>query len=133
MSQYSEFADSKSGARLEPMSHKKRAKPNVARDEAFMRRALAEAKKGIGRTSPNPTVGALIVRGGRVVARGYHRAAGLPHAEIEAIRAVKHLARCRGATLYVTLEPCSTRGWTPPCTDDSSRRWCKQTEMDTSI
>ncbi len=85
-------------------------------DERFMRLALVEARKGIGRTSPNPAVGAVIVRAGRVLARGPHRGAGLPHAEIEAIDAIPRMGRCRGATLYVTLEPCSTQGRTPPCT-----------------
>ncbi len=79
--------------------------------------ALAEAKKGIGRTSPNPAVGAVVVKGGRILARGFHREAGQPHAEIEALRALKNLGMARGATLYVTLEPCSTRGRTPACTD----------------
>ena len=82
-----------------------------------MRLALREAERGVGRTSPNPAVGAVIVRGGRVLARGYHRAAGQPHAEIEALRALKRPAQARGATIYVTLEPCSTHGRTPPCTD----------------
>ena len=82
-----------------------------------MRLALREAARGVGRTSPNPAVGAVIVRGGRVLARGHHRAAGQPHAEIEALRALKRPAQARGATIYVTLEPCSTHGRTPPCTD----------------
>ena len=82
-----------------------------------MRAALAEAERGVGRTSPNPAVGAVIVRGGRIVARGFHRGAGLPHAEIEALCALSDPKRARGATLYVTLEPCSTHGRTPPCTD----------------
>ena len=82
-------------------------------DEAFMRLALREARKGLGKTHPNPTVGALLVRNGKTLARGWHRAAGLPHAEIEAL---KKTANARGATLYVTLEPCSTHGRTPPCT-----------------
>jgi len=83
-----------------------------------MRAALREAAKGAGRTSPNPAVGAVIVaRGGRsVLARGYHRQAGMPHAEREALRALGGKA-ARGATLYVTLEPCSTCGRTPPCVD----------------
>lgn len=80
-----------------------------------MRAALREAAKGIGLTSPNPAVGAVIVRRGRVIARGWHRAAGLPHAEIEALK--KAGGRARGATLHVTLEPCSTHGRTPPCVD----------------
>ncbi len=83
-------------------------------DEAFMREALAEAKKGLGFTHPNPAVGAVIVKANRIVARGWHRAAGGPHAEIAAIR---NAARTRGTTLYVTLEPCSTQGRTPPCTE----------------
>ena len=86
-------------------------------DERFMRLALREAERGLGRTSPNPAVGAVIVRGGRVLARGYHQAAGRPHAEIEALRALKRPAQARGATIYVTLEPCSTHGRTGPCTD----------------
>src|SRR5580700_3263760 len=86
-------------------------------DETFMRTALAEARLGLGHTSPNPAVGAVIVRGGRIVARGFHRRAGLPHAEIEALRALKQPALARGATIYVTLEQCSTHGRTPPCVD----------------
>src|SRR5450432_1861632 len=86
-------------------------------DEKFMRAALREARRGVGHTSPNPAVGAVIVRGGRIIARGFHRRAGLPHAEIEALRALKPPARAQGATIYVTLEPCSTYGRTPPCVD----------------
>ena len=86
-------------------------------DERFMRAALREARCGLGLTSPNPAVGAVIVRSGRIVARGFHRRAGLPHAEIEALRALKNPASARGATIYVTLEPCSTQGRTPPCVD----------------
>lgn len=82
-------------------------------DEAFMRLAIEEARKGAGRTSPNPAVGAVVVKDGRVLAKGHHRAAGCPHAEVEALRRTKE---ARGATLYVTLEPCSTHGRTPPCT-----------------
>jgi diaminohydroxyphosphoribosylaminopyrimidine deaminase/5-amino-6-(5-phosphoribosylamino)uracil reductase len=84
-------------------------------DERFMREALRHARKGLGRTSPNPAVGAVIVRDGRVVAAGYHRKAGGPHAEVEAIRALGERAR-PGDTLYVTLEPCNHVGRTPPCT-----------------
>lgn len=86
-------------------------------DEKFMRAALREAAKGLGHTSPNPAVGAVIVRSGRIIARGWHHRAGQPHAEIDAIRALKNPALARGATLYVTLEPCSTHGRTPPCCD----------------
>jgi diaminohydroxyphosphoribosylaminopyrimidine deaminase/5-amino-6-(5-phosphoribosylamino)uracil reductase len=84
----------------------------------WMRLALREARRGLGRTSPNPAVGAVIVSaGGKLLAKGWHRAAGLPHAEIEAIRALARPGLARGATIYVTLEPCSTHGRTPPCVD----------------
>jgi diaminohydroxyphosphoribosylaminopyrimidine deaminase/5-amino-6-(5-phosphoribosylamino)uracil reductase len=86
-------------------------------DEKFMRAALREAARGLGHTRPNPAVGAVIVRGGRMVARGFHRRAGGPHAEIEALRALKSPTLARGATLFVTLEPCSTHGRTPPCVE----------------
>lgn len=83
-------------------------------DEYYMRRALRLAEKARGRTSPNPMVGAVVVKDGRVIARGYHRKAGTPHAE--AIALAKAGSRARGATLYVTLEPCShTNKRTPPC------------------
>ncbi len=82
-----------------------------------MRLALSDARRGIGHTSPNPAVGAVIVRAGRLLAHGWHRKAGQPHAEIEAMRALKRPAQAKGATLYVTLEPCSTRGRTPPCVE----------------
>lgn len=81
--------------------------------EFFMRLALREAERGLGRTSPNPAVGAVLVKGGRVVARGHHSRAGGPHAEVVAIRAAG--ARARGADLYTTLEPCDHFGKTPPC------------------
>lgn len=80
-----------------------------------MRAALAEARRGVGRTLPNPAVGCVIVRNGRILSRGWHRAAGCPHAEIEALRGLQ--SDPKGATAYVTLEPCSTHGRTPPCTD----------------
>jgi diaminohydroxyphosphoribosylaminopyrimidine deaminase/5-amino-6-(5-phosphoribosylamino)uracil reductase len=87
-----------------------------ADDEKFMRLALREAARGVGRTSPNPAVGAVLVKAGRVIAKGWHRCAGGPHAEIEALAALKNAGLARGATLYVTLEPCCTHGRTPPCT-----------------
>ena len=83
-----------------------------------MRLALRLARRGGGATSPNPMVGAVLVKGGKIIGRGWHRRAGLPHAEIEALRdAQKSGHSPRGATLYVTLEPCCTHGRTPPCTD----------------
>lgn len=83
-----------------------------------MRLALRLAKRGYGATSPNPMVGAVLVKNGKIIGRGWHRNAGGPHAEIEAIRDAQRPGRNpRGATLYVTLEPCSTHGRTPPCTD----------------
>src|SRR5438093_13498243 len=82
-------------------------------DLALMRRALALAERAAGLTSPNPMVGAIVVRDGIVVGEGYHRAAGEPHAEVEALRAAG--ARARGATVDVTLEPCAHHGRTPPC------------------
>jgi len=80
-----------------------------------MRLALRLARRGLGRTSPNPAVGAVVVWRGQVVGTGYHRAAGLPHAEVEALREAG--SRARGADLYVTLEPCAHRGRTGPCTE----------------
>ena len=83
-------------------------------DTKFMKKALHLARKGQGRTSPNPVVGAVIVRDGRITATGYHRKAGLPHAEVEALN--KLGGKALGDTLYVTLEPCNHYGRTPPCT-----------------
>src|SRR6266550_156614 len=89
---------------------------NRARDEKFMRAALSEAKKGLGQTSPNPAVGAVLVVDDRIVSRGHHRGAGRDHAEVECLRNFGAPLPAR-ATLYVTLEPCSTEGRTAPCTD----------------
>jgi diaminohydroxyphosphoribosylaminopyrimidine deaminase/5-amino-6-(5-phosphoribosylamino)uracil reductase len=84
----------------------------------LMRRALVLARRGYGTTSPNPMVGAVLVKGGRIIGQGWHHRAGEPHAEIEAIRdAQRRKNSTKGATLYVTLEPCCTLGRTPPCTD----------------
>ena len=85
-------------------------------DEFFMREALAEAAKGLGRTMPNPPVGAVVVNDGLIIGRGHHEFAGGPHAETNALRNCK-IAKTFDSTLYVTLEPCSTLGRTPPCTD----------------
>ncbi len=84
-------------------------------DAYWMKLALEEARKGVGKTAPNPPVGAVIVKNGELLGRGWHRAAGQPHAEREALvdAAGKDV---RGSTIYITLEPCSTRGRTPPCT-----------------
>jgi diaminohydroxyphosphoribosylaminopyrimidine deaminase/5-amino-6-(5-phosphoribosylamino)uracil reductase len=82
-------------------------------DQRFMQRALDVAARARGLTSPNPMVGAVVVRDGAMIAEGFHRAAGEPHAEIEALTVAG--AQARGATLYVTLEPCTHHGRTPPC------------------
>ncbi len=82
-------------------------------DEKYMHMALSLAKRGEGMTSPNPAVGAVIVRNGNVVGRGYHKRCGLPHAEVNALDAAGDLSK--RSTLYVTLEPCSHFGRTPPC------------------
>jgi diaminohydroxyphosphoribosylaminopyrimidine deaminase / 5-amino-6-(5-phosphoribosylamino)uracil reductase len=89
--------------------------PRVQSDEAFMRVALAEARRGVGLTSPNPAVGAVLVVQGKVVARGHHRRAGAPHAEVECLSGFGRRVP-PSATLYVTLEPCSTIGRTGACT-----------------
>ena len=83
-------------------------------DERYMRLALRLARKGLGKTSPNPMVGAVVVRGGARVGQGYHHRAGEPHAEVLALRQAGKKAR--GATLYLNLEPCDHFGKTPPCT-----------------
>ena len=84
-----------------------------------MRVALEEAKKGVGRTSPNPPVGAVVVKDDKLLGKGWHRAAGQPHAEREALTEAFRLNgsdAVRNSTIYITLEPCSTHGRTPPCT-----------------
>ncbi len=83
-------------------------------DVQFMRKALRQALRGSGMTSPNPLVGAVIVKNGDVIGQGYHQTLGGPHAEVNAIKRAGALAA--GGTLYVTLEPCNHHGLTPPCT-----------------
>src|SRR5690606_26216690 len=103
------------GSRRERTSSLARARATAAEDVRFMRVALRLARRGQGAVEPNPMVGCVLVRGGRVIGSGWHRRFGGPHAEREALR------RCagspRGATAYVTLEPCCHEGKTPPCTD----------------
>ncbi|HYJ03933.1 MAG TPA: bifunctional diaminohydroxyphosphoribosylaminopyrimidine deaminase/5-amino-6-(5-phosphoribosylamino)uracil reductase RibD [Chthoniobacterales bacterium] len=90
--------------------------PRESGDERFMRAALREARRSLGQTSPNPAVGAVLVVSDRIVARGHHRRAGAAHAEVECLRQYgKRIPK--NATMYVTLEPCSTSGRTGPCTD----------------
>src|SRR5271154_6595161 len=93
------------------------SKASLVNDQRYLRRALELAQRGSGLTLPNPRVGAVLVRGGRIVGEGHHRRAGGPHAEVNAVADAKKRGHSvAGATLYVTLEPCSTRGRTPPCT-----------------
>src|SRR5438477_1786846 len=96
----------------------------MSNDERFMRSALSEARKSIGQTSPNPAVGAVLVVGNRIVARGRHSQAGVTHAEIECFRKFRRKVRT-DATLYVTLERCSTTGRTGACTDQIIRSGIK--------
>jgi diaminohydroxyphosphoribosylaminopyrimidine deaminase / 5-amino-6-(5-phosphoribosylamino)uracil reductase len=89
--------------------------PAASADARFMALALTLGRRGLGRTWPNPAVGAVVVRDGLIVGRGWTQAGGRPHAEVEALRRAG--AAARGATLYVTLEPCSHHGKSPPCAD----------------
>src|SRR6059058_353139 len=84
-------------------------------DTDLMRRALELAERGRGSVEPNPLVGAVVVRDGQIVGEGWHQRYGEAHAEVNALAAAG--AAARGATLYVTLEPCCHHGKTPPCTD----------------
>jgi diaminohydroxyphosphoribosylaminopyrimidine deaminase/5-amino-6-(5-phosphoribosylamino)uracil reductase len=86
----------------------------MTKDEIFMKKALMLAQRGLGRTSPNPAVGAVVVKDDQIVGSGYHRKAGARHAEIEALSEAGEAAR--DATIYVNLEPCNHYGRTPPCT-----------------
>lgn len=94
------------------------------KDIYFLEKTLHLAKKAEGFTSPNPLVGAVIARNDRIIAQGYHKKAGSPHAEVIAIRKVKE--DLRGATLYVNLEPCCHFGKTPPCVDEIIRKGIKR-------
>lgn len=86
-------------------------------DQVMMRAALAEGERGVGLTAPNPSVGAVIVRDGEIIGRGYHTGAGNPHAEIEALADARARGEVvAGADIFITLEPCSTTGRTSPCT-----------------
>lgn len=90
----------------------------VALHEQYMAQALDLAEKGRGRTAPNPVVGCVIVKDDEVIGRGWHERAGAPHAEVNALKdAEQAQEEVAGATVYVTLEPCSHFGRTPPCTD----------------
>lgn len=93
-------------------------------DEEFIKASLNLAKKGMGQTNPNPMVGAIIVRGGKILGTGYHKKTGLPHAEIDALNACKKSPK--GATMYVNLEPCVHFGRTPPCADAIIQSGIKQ-------
>jgi len=86
-------------------------------DADYMRRALVLAERGRGAVEPNPLVGAVFVKNGRVIAEGYHRRFGGPHAEVDALSKLPSPTSARGATLYLTLEPCTFYGKTPPCVD----------------
>jgi len=101
---------------MNPTNSKNSTEPtNRVDDERFMRIALDLARKGEGETNPNPLVGAVVVRNSEIVGKGYHHSFGGPHAEVFALDEAGDAAR--GATLYVTLEPCSHHGKTPPCTE----------------
>jgi diaminohydroxyphosphoribosylaminopyrimidine deaminase / 5-amino-6-(5-phosphoribosylamino)uracil reductase len=107
--------------------NRKPTAPGTPSEQRYMRLAFRLARRGYGTTSPNPMVGAVLVRGGRIIGRGWHRRAGEPHAEIEALRDARERGHePKGATLYVTLEPCSTQGRTPPCTDAIIRAGIKR-------
>ncbi len=96
-------------------------------DIRFMKRAIQLAKRGMGKTSPNPMVGAVIVKDGRIIAEGYHKRFGEDHAEVDALKKVGFSAH--GATMYVNLEPCSHYGKTPPCVDAIIRSGIKRVVM----
>src|SRR5579863_9134939 len=106
-------ANAKSTALEEQLAQK--SKDSKAADRRFMQLALALGRRGLGRTHPNPAVGAVVVKDGVIVGRGWTQPGGRPHAEPVALAQAGEAAR--GATLYVTLEPCSHVGKSPPCAD----------------
>lgn len=91
----------------------------LTRHRRFMRIAIQEARRGLGKTTPNPVVGCVIAKNNKIIAKAHHKQFGGPHAEVIALKKAKKAAR--GATLYVTMEPCSHFGKTPPCTDEIIR------------
>src|SRR5437764_3617655 len=95
--------------------HAEKNRASKAADRRFMALALALGRRGLGRTWPNPAVGAVLVKAGRIVGRGWTQPGGRPHAESEAL--MRAGAAARSATLYTTLEPCSHHGKTPPCAE----------------
>lgn len=92
--------------------------------EPFMQRALELARRGEGLTRPNPPVGAVLVQNGKIVAEGFHKKAGGPHAEVNCLKSA--IGNLKSSILYITLEPCSTTGRTPPCTDLILERGIRQ-------
>ena len=86
-------------------------------DHDFMSRAIELAQAGIGQVSPNPLVGCVIVKDGKIIGEGFHNAIGQPHAEVHAIKSVKEPKLLEDSTLFVTLEPCNHQGRTPPCSN----------------
>jgi diaminohydroxyphosphoribosylaminopyrimidine deaminase / 5-amino-6-(5-phosphoribosylamino)uracil reductase len=101
----------------------------------YMRMALSQAKKAWGQTGPNPMVGSVIVKDDQIIGKGYHKKAGEPHAEINAINSVNisnSKNKLNGSTMYVTLEPCSTYGKTPPCTEAIVKAGIKEVVIGTT-
>ncbi|MFY8009128.1 MAG: bifunctional diaminohydroxyphosphoribosylaminopyrimidine deaminase/5-amino-6-(5-phosphoribosylamino)uracil reductase RibD, partial [Flavobacterium sp.] len=85
--------------------------------EKYLSRCIQLAKNGLGSTYPNPLVGSVIVHNGKIIGEGWHRKAGEPHAEVHAVNSVKDQSLLKESTIYVSLEPCSHFGKTPPCCD----------------
>lgn len=104
----------------------------MEQDELFMQRALELAGLGLGNTSPNPLVGCVMVKEGRILGEGWHRKYGESHAEVNAIESIADKNQLRGATAYVTLEPCSHFGKTPPCSDHLLRVGVKRVVIGTA-